>query len=80
MGILSHSQKLWTNNICVWKNCRVKNREESEEKEVQRLTQIGIQPTGRPQNLTLLLRVWSAHKQVPGMIALQEAQQAADLR
>jgi hypothetical protein len=38
----------------------------------------GIQFKGRSQGLTLLLRLWSAHKKGPIMIALQKTQKAAD--
>ena len=38
---------------------------------------IGIQPKGRPQDLTLLLSLWSAHIKRPIMTALRKAQQAA---
>ena len=33
---------------------------------------------GRPQSLTLLLRLWCANKKGPNMIALQKTQQAAE--
>lgn len=54
-----------------------KNREETEEKEVQGLPQIGIQLKVRLQNLTQLLILWCAYRQELSMAALQEAQQAA---
>ena len=39
----------------------------------------GIQHKGRrSQSLTLLLRLWSAHKKGPSMIALLKTQQAAE--
>jgi hypothetical protein len=38
------------------------NGEKPEEKKVQRQAQSGIQLKGRSQDLTLLLRLWSAHK------------------
>jgi hypothetical protein len=43
-------------------NCRDKNGKQAEEKEFQYQVQIGIQLIGRPQGLTLLLRLWYAHK------------------
>jgi hypothetical protein len=43
-------------------NFRNGNGEEPKEKKVQLQTQSGIQYMGRPQVLTLLLRLWSAHK------------------
>jgi hypothetical protein len=46
------------------------NGEEPEEKKVQRQVQSGIQLKGRSQGLTLLLRLWSAHKKGPIMTAL----------
>jgi hypothetical protein len=33
---------------------------------------------GKSQGLTLLLRLWSAHKKGPSMITLQKTQQAAE--
>jgi hypothetical protein len=39
--------------------------EEPEEKKVQGQAQSGIQLKGRFQGLTLLLRLWSAHKKGP---------------
>jgi hypothetical protein len=35
MGLPLHSQKLWPRIVPVWKNCRNKNEEEHEEKEVK---------------------------------------------
>jgi hypothetical protein len=54
------------------------NGEEPEEKKVQHQAQSGIQLKGRSQGLTLLLRLWSAHKKGPSMTALQKTQQAAE--
>ena len=42
------------------------------------LAQIGIQLKGRSQGLTLLLRLWCAHKKRPITTALQKTQQAAE--
>jgi hypothetical protein len=52
------------------KNYRDGNGEEPEEKEVQQEVQRGAQLKGRPQGLTLLLRLWSTHKKGPIMTAL----------
>ena len=60
------------------KNYRDGNREESEEKKVQRQAQSGIQFKGRSQGLTLLLRLWSAHKNGSITTALQKTQQATE--
>jgi hypothetical protein len=49
-----------------------------EEKKVQWQAQSGIQLKGRSQSLTLLLKLWSAHKKVPSMTALWKNQQAAE--
>lgn len=38
---------------------------------------VGFQPKVRPQCLTLVLRLWSAHKKGPNMTALQKTQQVA---
>jgi hypothetical protein len=54
------------------------NGEDSEEKKVQRQPQSGIQLKGRSQDLTLFLRLWSAHKKGPIMTALQKTQQASE--
>jgi hypothetical protein len=43
-----------------------------------RPTQSGIQLKGWSQGLTLLLRLWSAHKKGPNMTALQKTQQAVE--
>jgi hypothetical protein len=64
--------------VPVQKNCRDKNGEEPEEKEVQWQAQSGIQLKGRLQDLTLLLRLWGAHKNGPSMTALRRTQQAAE--
>jgi hypothetical protein len=45
---------------------------------VQGQVQRGIQLKGRSQGLTLLLRLWSAHKKGPSKTALQKTQQAAE--
>jgi hypothetical protein len=59
--------KLWHIIVPVWKNCRDENGEEPEEKKVQQQVQSWIWLKGWPQNLTLLLRLWSAHKKGPIM-------------
>jgi hypothetical protein len=46
-----------------------KNGEKPEEKEVQWQAHGGIQIRERPKDLTLLLRLWSAHKKGPIMTA-----------
>ena len=56
-------------------NYRDGNGEEPEEK---REAQSWIQLKGRPQGLTLLLRLWSAHKKGPIMTALWKTQQATE--
>jgi hypothetical protein len=52
------------------KELQGQNLEKPEGKEVQGQTQIGIQLKGTPQGLTLLLRLWCAHKNEPIMTAL----------
>jgi hypothetical protein len=47
-------------------------------KETEWLAQIRIQLKRGLQGLTLLLMLWCAYRQEPGMAALQEAQQAAE--
>jgi hypothetical protein len=59
-------------------NYRDENGEEPEEKKVQWQAQSGIQFKGRSQGLTLLLRLWSAHKKGSSMTALQKTQQVAE--
>ena len=54
------------------------NGEEPEEKKVHRQAQSGIQLKGRFQGLTLLLRLWSAHKKGPIMTSPQKTQQRAE--
>jgi hypothetical protein len=41
---------------------------------IQQQAQSRIQLKGRSQGLTLLLRLWSAHKKGPNMTALQKTQ------
>ena len=41
-------------------------------------SQSGIQLKGRPQGLTLLLGIWSAHKKGSIMTVLQKIQEAAE--
>ena len=78
MGLPSHSQKLWPIFVPVLKNCRDGNGEEPEEKKVQWQAQTRIQLKGRSQGLTLLLRLWSAHKKGPSMTTPWKTQQAAE--
>jgi hypothetical protein len=59
-------------------NCKHGNVEEPEEKKVQWQDQSGIHLKGRPQGLTLLLKLWSAHKKGPIMTAFWKTQQAAE--
>lgn len=70
----SHSQKLLPRILPVWKNCKNKNGEESEEKKVLWHSQIKIQLSGWHQDLTLLLMLWYAYKQEPIMTALWKVQ------
>jgi hypothetical protein len=49
-----------------------------EGKEVQQQSQSGIQLKGKPQGLTLLLRLWNAHEKGPSMTILGKTQQAAE--
>jgi hypothetical protein len=49
-----------------------------EEKKAQEQIQSGIQLMGRSQGLTILLRVWSAHKKRTIMTTLQKNHQAAE--
>jgi hypothetical protein len=51
---------------------------EPEEKKIQRQAQSWIQPKKRFQGMTLLLRLWSAHKKEPSMTVLQKTQEAMD--
>jgi hypothetical protein len=52
------------------KEYRDGNREEPEEKQVQRQAQSRIQLNGKSQDMTLLLSLWRAHKKGPTMTAL----------
>jgi hypothetical protein len=61
-GVAIPQSHLWPINVPVWKDYRDGNREEAEEKKVQRQAQNGIQLKGMSQGLTLLLRLWRAHK------------------
>jgi hypothetical protein len=76
-GGIPQSQ-LWPIIVPVWKNYRDGNREDPEEKKVQQQAQSGIQLKGRSQGLTLLLRLWNAHKKGPSMKVLRKTQQAAE--
>lgn len=76
-GTIPQSQ-LWPITVSVWKNYRDRNGEEPEEKKVQRQAQSGIQLKGRSHSLTLLLRLWSAHKKGPSMAILRKTQQATE--
>jgi hypothetical protein len=51
-------------------NYRDGNREDPEEKKVQRQAQNGIQLKRRSQGLILLLKLWSAHKRGPSITTL----------
>jgi hypothetical protein len=64
----------WPIIVSVWKNYRDGNGEEPEEKKVQWQAQSGIQVKERSQGLTLLLRLWSAHKKGSIMTALRKTQ------
>jgi hypothetical protein len=59
-------------------NYREGNGKEPEEKKVQRQAESGIQLKGRSQGLTLLLRLWSAHRKGFSMAILQRTQQVAE--
>lgn len=54
--------KTLTHNCSCLKELWDRNGEEPKEKEVQQQGQSRIQLKGRPQGLTLLLRLWSTHK------------------
>jgi hypothetical protein len=56
----------------------IENIVNKHENQVQRQAQSGIQLKGRPQDPTLLLRLWSTHKKGPIMSALWKTQQAAE--
>jgi hypothetical protein len=56
-GVAIPQSKLWPIIFPVWKNFRDENGEEPKEKKVQWQAQSGIQLKGRPQGLTLLLRL-----------------------
>jgi hypothetical protein len=77
-GVAIPQSQLWSITVPVWKNYRDGNGEKPEEKKVQWQTQSGIQLKGRSQGLTLLLRLWDAHKKGPIMTALQKTQQAVE--
>jgi hypothetical protein len=64
-----------TKRTCM--NCRDEKGEEPEEKKVLPQAQSGIQLNRRSQSLTLLLKLWSTHKKIPIMTALQKTQRAA---
>jgi hypothetical protein len=72
--------QLWAIIVPAWKNYRDGNGEESEEKKIQGQAQHGIQLKQRFQGLTLLLRLWSAHKKGPNMTALWKNKQASDFK
>jgi hypothetical protein len=76
-GVAIPQSKLWPIIFPLWKNYRDWNGEEPEEKKVQQQSQSGIQLKGRPHNLTLLLRLWRAHKKGPSMNIFWKTQQAA---
>jgi hypothetical protein len=77
-GVAILQSQLWPIIVPVWKNYRNGNWEEPEEKKVQWQPQSGIHLKGRFQGLTLLLRLWSAHKKGSIMTAIQKTQQAAE--
>jgi hypothetical protein len=70
--------KLWSIIVPVWKNCKDGNGDEPKKKKVQGQVQSWTHLKGRPQGLTLLLRLWSAYKKGPIMTALQKTQQEAE--
>jgi hypothetical protein len=78
MGLPSHSQNSEPIIVLVSKNCRVGNGEEAEAKKIQQQAQSGIQLNGRLQDLTLLLRLWSAHKKGSIMTTLRKLEQAVE--
>jgi hypothetical protein len=59
-------------------NCRDKNQEETEEKEVQRQAQSGNQHKGRSQGLKQLLRLWNTHIKGSIMTAIRKTQKTAE--
>jgi hypothetical protein len=67
-----------THNCSCLKELQDGNGEEPEKKKIQQQAQSGIKLKGRPQGLTLLLRLWSTHKKGPIMTAFQKTQQAAE--
>ena len=69
---------LWPIIVPVWKIYRDRNGEEPNENKVQWQAQSGIQLKSRSQCLTLLLRLWSAHKKGPIVTKLRKTQQAAE--
>jgi hypothetical protein len=76
-GVAIPQSHLWPIIVSVWKNYRDGNGVEPEEKKVQWQAQSGIQLKGRSQGLTLLLRVWRAHKKGSIMTASWKIQQEA---
>jgi hypothetical protein len=76
-GVAILQSKLWPIIVPVWKYCRDRNGEDPEEMKVQLQAQSGIQLEGKPYGLTLLLRVWNAHKKGSIMAGPLETQQAA---
>jgi hypothetical protein len=77
-GVAIPQSKLSLIIVPVWKNYRDGNGKEPEKKKVQLQAQSEIQLKGSRQVLTLLLRLWSAHKKEPIMTALQKTQWAAE--
>jgi hypothetical protein len=53
--------KFWHIILPVWENCRDGNGKEPKEKKVQWQIQSGIQLSGSPWGLILLLKLWSTH-------------------
>jgi hypothetical protein len=77
-GVDISQSKLWPIIVPAWKNYKDGNVEEPKEKKVQQQTQSGIQLKWRAQGLTLLLRLWSAHKKGPIMTALQKTKETTE--
>jgi hypothetical protein len=77
-GVAISQSEHWPIIVLVWKNYVDGNGQEPEEKKVQWYVQSRIQLKGSSQGLTILLRLWCAHKQGPGITAFQKTQQAAE--
>ena len=70
MELKSYTQNLWSRNVPVWRISRDKTGEEHERKEAHGQAQIRIHIKGRQRAVTLLLILWCAYRQEPGMAAL----------